>query len=242
LLLALNLVKVEAHFWIKKMSYIKEEILRRMEIAAGMFGWSPAHVEGFKTGVDEALGKTEDIYGIIWKEFDQDDIDSFFFGKRETKLSHDDLVTLGRYEAWLTVRSWLRPDPDPTLDAAIREAHSWWDSEVCGCAKEDADIEVDKQFDVGQMLAIQSRDEWIKWLVEQHEIHLAEGSAGYSDLVLEKHHTPKFVVDNGNDQGLAILDGWHRFAADIATDTRHAVAVIIRPKPSLDDDGIKFTI
>lgn len=224
------------------MSDIKPEIMRRMEIAAAMFNWSPAHVEGFKAGVDDAISRSGDLYEQLWNEFDQDDIDSFNFGKRETKLCHDELVTLGRYEAWLTVRSWLRPDPDPTLDAATREAHSWWDSEVCGCAKEDADIEIDKQFDVGQMLAIQSRDEWIKWLVEQHKIHLSEGSAGYSDLVLEKHHTPKCVVDNGNDQGLAILDGWHRFAADIATDTQQAVAVIIRPKPSLDNDGTKFTI
>lgn len=216
---------------------IKNEIMRRMTIAADMFSWSSSHIEGFKEGVKEALGKTEDLYDILWQEFDQDDIDTFYFAKRERELSHDDLVTLGRYEAWLTVRSWLRPDPDPTLDAATREAHSWWDSEVCGCSKDDTDIEIDKQFDVSRMLEIKPREEWLSWLVHQHKIHLAEGSAGYSDLVLEKHHTPKCVVQSEDGETPRILDGWHRFAADVATDTKETVSVIVRPKPPLENDA-----
>lgn len=222
------------------MSVIKDEILRRMEIAADMFGWSPPHIEGFKAGVDEALGRPANLYERLWQEFDQDDIDSFYFEGRETRLTDDELATLGRYEAWLTVAAWLRPDADPTLEEATSEAHSWWDSEVCGCAKDDADIDIDRQFDVNQMLGIKPREEWVSWLVDQHEIHLAEGSAGYSDLVLEKHHTPKFVVEREDGELPSILDGWHRFAADIATGTGKAVAVIIRPKPSLDNDGVKF--
>lgn len=219
------------------MSDIKHEILRRMEIAAGMFGWSPAHIEGFKAGVDEALQMSENLYKILWNEFDQVDIDGFYFGKRETELSHEELITLGRYEAWLTVASWLRPDVDPSLEAATIEAHSWWDSEVCGCSKDDADIEIDKQFDVSRMLEIKPREEWLSWLVHQHKIHLAEGSAGYSDLVLEKHHTPKCVVQSEDGETPRILDGWHRFAADVATDTKETVAVIVRPKPTLENDA-----
>lgn len=216
------------------MSDIKVEIIRRMEIAANMFKWSTSHIQGFKIGVDEALGRPDDLYARLWEQFDQDDIDSFYFEGRETQLTDDELVTLGRYEAWLTVASWLRPDTDPTLEDATREAHSWWDSEVCGCAKEDANIEINKMFDVNQMLGIKTHEGWISWLIDQHEIHLAEGSAGYSDLVLEKHHTPKFVVESEKGEVHNILDGWHRFAADVATGTEKTVVVIIKPKPTLE--------
>src|SRR5690606_18271263 len=128
-------------------------------------------------------------------------------------------------------------DRELTVESARQQAKFWWDTEVCGCASEDADVEVDEQFDVGQLLKIQAPDQWMQWLSEENRHHLADGMEGHANLVLEKHYAPKFVVlpEDENEEP-RVLDGWHRFAADVAVGTQKTLAVVIRPQLKLEND------
>jgi hypothetical protein len=208
------------------MTEVRDIILCRFEIAADLFGWSDPHRHGFRAGLDEALADVDAILSpSAWHRGFE--VGPYCFSDRETELGDDDLVSLGRYEAFRACHAWLSPAAPPFDGVDARnQAMFWWDSAATDIDPDDADIEVVDDFDVTRLLAIMDREEWAAWLAAEHRNHLGDGMPGFADIVLERHHTPKFYVDNGEGLPPDIFDGWHRSAADVVTGEKTSRAVI----------------
>lgn len=210
----------------------RDIILDRLEIVRGTFSWSPAHVDGFLHGMDEALGSIDAVLADRpWHR--AADMEKYCFRGRERRLSTEDLRELGRIEAWRAVERWIDDAPDPwTHESVWKQVRFWWDSGVISYPSAEANADLVEDFDVSRLELLKPAEWWRKWIVEQHHAHVAEGRDGFTDLFLEKHWYPKFYVENGSEAP-DILDGWHRSAADVMTGQRFSRAVIISPKPEL---------
>ncbi len=214
------------------MTDIRDTILDRLDIVRHHFAWSPAHVDGFIHGVDEALGSIDTVLAERpWHR--SVDTERFCFRGRENRLPIDDLRELGRIEAWRAVERWSDGAPKQwTQEDVWRQVRFWWDSGVIAYPSAEADAEIVEDFDVSRLEILKPVDWWRRWIVDQHHAHVAEGREGFTDLFLEKHWYPKFYVENGSDAP-DILDGWHRSAADVLTGQRYSRAVVISQKPEL---------
>jgi hypothetical protein len=214
------------------MNDVRDIILARLDIVRFHFDWSPAHVDGFLDGVDEAIGSIGEVLSAkSWHH--RFDTEMLCFSGREERLPAADLRGLGRYEAWRAVESWADVSKRSwTQEDVWSQVNFWWDSDVISFPNAEAEAQLVDDFDVSRLEIIQPSSSWQEWIVDQHYAHVAEGREGYTDLFLEKHWCPKFYVENGSDAP-DILDGWHRSAADVLTGEKFSRAVIVSRKPEL---------
>ena len=215
------------------MSDTGDEILRRAEIAAELFCWSPAHKAGFVDGVREALSDPATLTSPnSWHlTFDTG---PYCFSQREAVLTDAELERLGRYEAYRACCSWLADDGEEwTPEAVAEQVRFWWDEDACDFAIEEADMDYVEDFDVSRLLEINGLDGWREWLAAEHAAHLEDGREGYADMVVERHYMPKFYVDNGEGAVLGIFDGWHRSAGDVIAGNAESRVVMTSRRPCM---------
>lgn len=212
------------------MENVRSILTDRLSITSTLFRWSPHHVSGFVNGMEEAITNSDHLHSeASWHR--RFDIEPFCFKGRETTLSDADLRSLGRYEAWRAVESWIDPsDQDWSQEDIWKQVRFWWDSGVCSYPSAEAEADLVDDFDVSRLTLLKPESWWERWIVDQHFSHMAEGRDGFADLFLEKHWYPKFYVENGADAP-DILDGWHRSAADVLTGQTSSWAVIVSRKP-----------
>ena len=212
---------------------IEAEILRRGEIASQLFGWSSAHLAGFKRGVSEAMAVADKSSISIYSKDYGFDIDDIVSPSMETLLSGFMLASIGRYEAFKAVRSWHVDSNVPSEEGMISEAKFNYLSSNCNFDIDSISCEYVADFPLNDILGDRPASDWIRVLVDDHQSRLAEGYEGYTDLVLEKHESPYYIADRGEGLAPGVFDGFHRIGAALAVgDTNCAVVYVSSgPKP-----------
>lgn len=221
---------------------IVAEITRRFDITRNLLGWSVARCEGFALGLQRAAAKEQ--FSVPYFAVDPDE--DFFAGMEQT-LPAVKLREIGLSDAYNAYSSFLLVR-DTKWDQAsmLRDTSGWYDSEACDFSLEEAAFQFDPNYPVENFLLInplETRQDWVRWIADEHQDHLEEGRSGFTDLLLEQHHTPLSIVDNGDGIAPDIFDGWHRAAANVVTDRATVQAIRVSRSmghlPDIRSNGIR---
>lgn len=208
---------------------IKDEILRRAEIAAPLLGWSSERFAAFR----HELGLQTHLPGRKVEYLDPTP-----FGLTEEDVispGPDENMGLvrsiahGRYDAARAFASWDLPDPEPdSPEDALSLARMYCDKADMEATDPD-EIFVRNGMDSAGLAACYDGDP-VAWLAEEHQASLQDGRSGYADLLLEKIRIPCVILEYEVARH-DIADGWHRTAAAIAIGAPVNAVIVPLPEP-----------
>ncbi len=184
---------------------------RRLDLAAALFGWSHPRRAAYREGYRDQMLKAADFARISAHDPEQ--------GYLEASLEPAIVDSMGYGDgAEAAGVAHLSPDGSQYLamdaDQSRQYASHWFDQAEDRDLAETAEWSFDARGGTEPFLSIMSRREWADWLRNEHECSIQDGRPGYVDLLTQDIMEPIVCVEG--EDGIGILDGWHRVAATMA--------------------------
>jgi len=206
----------------------REVIDRRLVLSACYLGWSPPRIAAFREGWKAALaGEVDDV---ILHLHDGDS-----HGYTEAGLNSFLLESLGYRDG---VRAFESRSVDPTdysfsrREELLEIASQWSCNENDDFDVDEAEWSSSTAESIAPFLTVMSREDWISWLVREHQEAIEDGRPGYGDLLLQDVNEAIIYVAY-RDGHVDIWDGWHRVAASMLKGAGTIPAIKGVPAPGL---------
>ncbi|MFG6080323.1 hypothetical protein ACEUZ9_000873 [Paracoccus litorisediminis] len=203
---------------------IREEVIRRGEIAAHLFDWSEERLQAFRAETSQrpiSFGSQPEW--LLPEEFGLCEEEVLSPGP-ERRMDRKMRAAFGRRDAAQALASWSEAEPAPlTGEDLIRFAEAYLDN-----ADRDVMAAGEVHMDVINPQDVEGlyTEGAVSFIRDEHHAKIAEGDSGYANLVLERMRMPCVVIRyDGGD--LQIADGWHRFAAACAVGAQTMPAAVV---------------
>lgn len=223
-----------------EVAHLRQELLRRGQIVAGMLGWRPEKLDAYCREVAAAKivqGKPYLERGA--EECGLSEEDSYGPGM-ESRMSPDAARAHGTWIASRTIAAWLsdpriaqEPVADCARDEAEKLARLYLDSDQIEAADWES-LRFKRDVNLSDLIDGAYEGNPAGFIQAEHEAALGDGRNGYEDLLLERIRAPVVLVRYA-DGAICIMDGWHRIAAALAMEAFNLDAVMVDlPEPAVE--------